>query len=104
MNIEFCNELEINVCEMTPFCNFVMCVTGHEELGLACLITPLVLAPTSAQTPTAPSAAADGAGWTVQQLTVMKTGCQDILKSTTTVRRLIATVSGTVKVTAVARS
>ena len=81
-----------------------MCITGHLELGLVCLIMPLVLAPTPAQTPPVRSAAVDGVGWTVQQPTAMKTGCQDIRASATSVRRLIVTATGTAKVTVEARS
>ena len=81
-----------------------MCITGHYELGLACLIMPLVSALIPAPAPPVPSAAAGGAGWTVQQLAAMKTGCQVILASPTSVRRLTVMASGTVKVTAVARS
>ena len=82
----------------------MICIAGRLKFGLACLITPLVLAPTSAQTPAVPSAAVDGAGWTGQQLAAMKTGCQVIRASPTSVRRLTVMASGTAKATVEARS
>ena len=81
-----------------------MCITGHYELGLACLIMPLVSALIPVPAPPVPCAAADGTGWTVQQLGAMKTGCQVIRALATSVRRLIVTASGTAKVTVEARS
>ena len=65
---------------------------------------PLVSALIPVPVPPAPSAAAGGAGWTVQQPTAMQTGCQVTRASATSARRLIVMASGTAKVTVEARS